>query len=262
MFPSNLHYWASWAYSCLTAKKHYGTVNLVTDTDGEKIVKEIGLPYNNISTELNRIETKVPNTLWAYGKIVAYSIQNKPFIHIDGDAYFLDRLSSDLEDADVIVQNIEDRSNTSFDLGYHMSHLISQMQYKIDGWDKFNADKSALCLGIFGGKNLDAIKGYSDQVIKMVECDSNKAFWAKKYNWARFNVSIEQHAAYCYFKHHDVQVSPYVSMAEWENRFNKAQFSHLMSRKTNLTRCQKLIDDLKADFPEYYNRVNDLFGRA
>jgi hypothetical protein len=84
---SDLHHLLAWGLSLRTARRHYPETVLITDRPGkELLVDQLGLPFVYVSTELDRL-TDVDPGWWALGKLVAYSIQDQPFIHIDSDAF-------------------------------------------------------------------------------------------------------------------------------------------------------------------------------
>jgi hypothetical protein len=76
----------SWALSCLSLREHYDEVALYTDQEGyDVLINKLHLPY----TEVNVVYDKtlcLPQH-WAYAKIKTYSMQTKPFLHVDGDVY-------------------------------------------------------------------------------------------------------------------------------------------------------------------------------
>jgi hypothetical protein len=81
------HHFQSWVLSFLTAQLHYPETALYTDDLGaELLVDRLGLPFNYVSTALNDL-ADVDEGWWAAGKLLAYSRQTAPFVHIDSDAY-------------------------------------------------------------------------------------------------------------------------------------------------------------------------------
>jgi hypothetical protein len=84
---SDLHHLLAWGLSLQTAGRHYPETVLITDRAGKKLlIDQLGLPFVHVSTELERL-AHVDSGWWALGKLVAYSIQDQPFIHIDSDAF-------------------------------------------------------------------------------------------------------------------------------------------------------------------------------
>src|SRR5215213_9355428 len=69
----------SWALSCLQLRKYYSEVELVTDNLGKFILIDcMQLPYTKVVVRLNEID-HYDSSLWALGKIFAYSLQTTPF---------------------------------------------------------------------------------------------------------------------------------------------------------------------------------------
>lgn len=77
----------SWALSCLQLKKIYNQVDLYcNDEAANLLVDELNLPYNNIQRSHNTLHI-IDERLWALPKIYTYSLQNEPFLHVDGDVF-------------------------------------------------------------------------------------------------------------------------------------------------------------------------------
>ena len=86
-WSSPLHHMLSWIVSVHAARKHYSETVLITDRAGKRLlVEQLGLPFSEISVELERLREH-DRGWWVLGKIVAYSIQTDPFVHIDSDVY-------------------------------------------------------------------------------------------------------------------------------------------------------------------------------
>ena len=96
----------SWALSCVSLCRHYDEVVLYTDMEGRRVlIDQLGLPYTHVIAEYDHI--LCPANHWAYPKILTYSSQKKPFIHVDGDVYLSKPLVHNLDNADLMVQNRE-----------------------------------------------------------------------------------------------------------------------------------------------------------
>src|SRR5882757_7163537 len=80
------YHWMSWALSALQAQKIFGEIELVTDTPGAEMLSGVlGLPYSRVSTALDEMPGHYPAGLWSMAKIYSYSLQQEPFLHLDGD---------------------------------------------------------------------------------------------------------------------------------------------------------------------------------
>lgn len=75
--------------SLLLAKKYFDKVVLYTDKKNAEIVKEIGLPYDEIDDSLlEGLRTKT----FSIPKVLVYSVQNEPFVHIDLDTFIFHKI--------------------------------------------------------------------------------------------------------------------------------------------------------------------------
>src|SRR5262245_28715199 len=80
-----LHHLLAWGLSLETARRYYPETVLITDRPGKALlVDRLGLPFVQVSTELDRLEHEDPGW-WSLGKLVAYGMQDRPFVHIDSD---------------------------------------------------------------------------------------------------------------------------------------------------------------------------------
>lgn len=78
--------------SMLLAKKYYEKVVLYTDEKTAKIVREIGLPYDEINdTLLNTIKVGT----FSIPKMLVYKEQKEPYIHIDLDSFLYETIPFD-----------------------------------------------------------------------------------------------------------------------------------------------------------------------
>jgi hypothetical protein len=80
------------ALSCLLAKRHYNYVFLYTNKKIAEKVKQLGIPYNVIDTEvLEGMESKT----FSIPKLAVYAVQKEPYIHIDLDTFLFNRIEFD-----------------------------------------------------------------------------------------------------------------------------------------------------------------------
>lgn len=75
--------------SLLSAKKFYDDVVLYTNKETAEIIRTIGLPYTYIDdTLLNDVHTGT----FSVPKMLVYSVQKEPFIHIDLDTFIFEKI--------------------------------------------------------------------------------------------------------------------------------------------------------------------------
>ena len=81
----------SWALSCMSLKEQYDEVVLYTDSAGYSVFHDmLNLPYTRFELAYDHIECKPDH--WAYPKLLTYSFQKQPFIHVDGDVFLRAKL--------------------------------------------------------------------------------------------------------------------------------------------------------------------------
>jgi hypothetical protein len=259
------YHWMSWALSCLQLKALYGEVELITDRRGKEILIDLlGLPYTSVNTSLEGVLDHYPPQVWALAKIHSYSIQDQPFIHVDGDVFLWQPFSEDILQADLVSQNPElnlsfyrtmlDEINTHF---AYIPPLFSRQHYADRDIHSSNA-------GLLGGRDLAFIARYCRMAFEFV--DKNLASLSKV-NTANLNFVFEQYLLrqlagqeqrpITYFMEDVVQDPifrdyvrfedyPFVKMVHPVGGFKKMQ---------NI--CNQLAKKLRKDHPGYYYRIVD-----
>jgi hypothetical protein len=97
----------SWAVSCLQLKQFYSEVVLYCDSvSATMLIDILKLPYSDVVVNLDVLNKYHPQ-LWALPKIYAYSQQEKPFLHVDGDIFTQRKFDEDLLRSPLIAQNLE-----------------------------------------------------------------------------------------------------------------------------------------------------------
>src|SRR5450432_369119 len=103
-----IHHLLAWGLSHRLARQHYPETVLITDNAGKRLlVDQLGLELTHVSTELERLQSVDPGW-WALGKLVAYGLQDQPFVHLDTDVFLWKPLPPRLVSAPVFSQCPED----------------------------------------------------------------------------------------------------------------------------------------------------------
>src|SRR6266511_4158572 len=105
---SSIYHLMSWALSCLQLKSIYKDVYLHCNNNAAKLlIQDLELPYSDFYETHENFA--LPNiNLWALPKIYTYSLQNEPFLHIDGDVFLFKKLPESLLNSELIAQNKEE----------------------------------------------------------------------------------------------------------------------------------------------------------
>ena len=272
----------SWAVSVENARKHYPRTALYTDDEGARLlVDELALPFEHVSTPLNDLAGHNPDW-WALGKVLTYSLQEEPFVHIDSDVYLWSALPERLASADVIAQNPEEFDNSDT---YCQPNLIMQSIGAVKGWvpaemsdytPRAGIPRSACC-GIVGGRRVDFLRHYASQAIRFLDHPSNRSVWRTlrdQHNLrGGLNMFFEQHLLVACLDYHGRRAkSPYAAIRieylfnDFGDAFRRAAefgFTHLLGDSKRDTRLLALLEKrVRTFYPAYYERCMNYCKRS
>jgi hypothetical protein len=269
-WPEPKFYWYSWVISVGWAHRHYGNVELVTDNAGARwLVDTLKLPFTSVRTELESFD--LPGWMWAAGKIVAYSLQEEPFFHIDNDAYLAGRLPDKYEKADLVCQLVE--RGTSYP-GFHRIYdetvqVIEQRIKRLPTFWKYTRDQCAANCSICGGQNLGAMLKYASDVLKLITDPDNVERWRKHFDWkAAANCVLEQQTLWCSAKEQGVELTPLFEEEDFQHTESlrrktlATNFNHAALDGKNAIFGEHLGERVEIEFPEQFKIINDLFPRT
>jgi hypothetical protein len=257
----------SWAYSCLQLRKFYRNVSLVTDKLGyELLIRQLKLPYTDVKVELDRLNHHNPE-LWSMGKVYSYSLQEKPFIHVDGDAYIWKEFPEKFSNADLVAQHLEHNylyyRRIMDDLVARNSYIPECVYRVCNAENEINAYNA----GVLGGNNMHFFKVYVREVEKFVEENSVPS---PGLPMGMLNAYFEQHLFYCIARNMQLKVACITDETDQDaldhllkatSQFAKAphhvNYIHLFGgdRKLNAEVCGLLEKLIQADYPEYHRRI-------
>jgi len=188
----------AWGLSLELARRHYPDTVLVTDTPGKKLlVDRLGLVFGEVSTELDRLRDADPGW-WALGKLVAYSIQSEPFVHLDTDVFLWRPLPVWLTSAPVFVQCPEhhafgrercDPRQVAMLFERHGLSLPAEWDWAVSQAGATFREESC---GILGGNRVDFVRYYAQASIDLVMNPAHAGAWAEVENKDGFNMLVEQ----------------------------------------------------------------------
>jgi len=205
------HHLLAWGLSLRLAREHYPDTMLVTDSEGKALlVDRLGLDFAEVSTELDRLRGVDPGW-WALGKLVAYSLQDRPFVHLDTDVFLWRPLPPQLRSAPVFAQCPERHAfgqgrcdPRQIELLFESHGLSAPVEWewaisRETGW--FRQENC----GIVGGNRVDFLRYYADTALRMVTDPVHAAAWSEVPHKDEFNNLIEQFwlgACLDYHRHH------------------------------------------------------------
>jgi hypothetical protein len=221
------------------------------------------LPYTSVRVELDRLNDYHPN-LWALGKTIAYGIQDRPFIHADGDIFIYDYLPEHIVKAPLVAQHLE----VDFPYYYPIAnHLIQEFTYVPDYILKDREQNKIIrsySAGLMGGNDTEFMRLYSDEVFKFIDRNRERL---EKVHVHSLNVIFDQYLFYCLTKSHEREVTCYTGnvtrqfegFTDFWGIPKRSVYLHPVDVfKKNPTNCEQIAYRLRRDYPEYYYRIVQL----
>jgi len=264
----------SWAYSCLQLRRFYKDVELVTDAQGKALlVDQLQLPYTRVDAVLNQLDHYNPE-LWVLGKIHAYSLQDTPFIHVDGDVFIWKKFDERLERGELIAQNAEvdfpiyeEESDWLLEHGFILPQVLRDAREKGLSFDAYNA-------GIMGGNNIGFLKDYVRTFMEFVTVNRDLLGTISS---GLVNAFCEQHLYYAMARQQGIRVQCYTDSIDRDEldrtlkgmrMFREAPgncgFIHLFGEDTKKEPaiCEEIERRLRSEYPEVHERVGEVVSAA
>lgn len=259
----------SWTLSCLQLKKYYPELILYSDSVSAKMLIDVlQLPYSEVICNLDSLNIYHPQ-LWALPKIAAYSQQEKPFLHVDGDVFIWKKFEDSLMKGNLIAQNLEAATDYYQRIMISLESALNYFPDEILLERKSKKTIFAYNAGIFGGNDILFFKEYTSKAFDFV---GKNMLNLSKINVSNFNIFFEQYLFYCLAKKHDKKVNVLLPETIGDNQYKgfgdfskipyEKHYLHLLgSYKRNDFVCKQMADRFRQDYPEYYYRIIELFKK-
>lgn len=260
-----------WALSCLQLLRLYKNVDLYCNSKVASLLKnELELPYSNIYVthdDLNIVNEK----LWALPKVFTYSLQDEPFLHVDGDVFLFKELPVSLLKGGLIAQNVEEATTFDYPLGLQ-KELMKYFTYFPNCVKKDFNSKSpikSINAGILGGNNILFIKEYANMAFEYINRNSSHL---SSINVDRFNLFYEQHLFFSLANEKGLLIEFLLEDIIMNNRYQhlgdfhevpcKKSYLHLLGNLANSKKdeytCRQMAAKLRQLYPEYYYKIISL----
>lgn len=271
------HHLLAWGLSLRLARGHFGETLLVTDTAGKSLlVDQLGLQFDHVSTELDRLRDSDPGW-WALGKLVAYSLQDRPFVHLDTDVFLWKALPAALTAAPVFAQCPEVHSLDHAWCGprhiewlFEKHHLSLPVEWQWASSRNTVSFREENC-GILGANRVDFIRHFARTAIRLVSDPAHRALWADLPEKSGFNMLLEQFLLAACLDYHRIDPnSPFRGIhirhlfSSWPDAYNpefsaRAGYTHLLGdAKTHpavTARLERRVAELDPAFVSHCRRV-------
>lgn len=148
--------------------KFYERPTLYTDDMGAEVFEYLGIDAD-IQVTHNEIFDTVPESIWAYPKLVTYSMQTEPYLHYDLDFIIKKPFPRKWFNADVGVQWFEDATADIDSMKY--VYNFNKYHHHYRNADELLYDPNharAFCTGVLYMNNMELNKEYCDTVLKFI----------------------------------------------------------------------------------------------
>lgn len=192
------HHLLAWGLSLRQASRYYPETLLITDKVGKALlIDQLGLEFSHVSTDLEALRDEEPGW-WALGKLYAYGMQDRPFVHIDNDVFLWKPLPHTLINAPVFAQSPEfhppldpwsDPSLIEAPFGKYGLPLPVEWEW----WRSLGetAYREENC-GIVGGQRVDFLRHYAQLGLKLVRDPAHAPAWRELPEKSGLNMTVEQ----------------------------------------------------------------------
>jgi hypothetical protein len=270
------HHLQAWGLSLRLASQHYPETMLVTDSPGKRLLVDcLGLEFRDVSTDLDRLREVDPGW-WALGKLLAYSLQDRPFVHLDTDVFLWQALPAALSAAPVFAQCPE--THTLDAQGPLRSLERAFAGHSLTLPDEWEWASSLLTTwfrqencGILGANQTAFVRHYARAALSMVLDPRHHTAWNELPYKHEFNMLVEQFFLGACLDYHRIDpASPYRGVRiqylfpTWAEAYNpeaaaRVGYTHLIadakSRPEITARLEQRIAQLDPAFHRHCQRI-------
>lgn len=260
----------SWALSSLLMNTVYDKLDLYCNSGpADLLIDKLELPYNKVDITTHEDFILPDKSLWALPKIVTYSLQSEPFIHLDGDVFLFSKLPDCLLASRLVSQNLEEASQYHLAAKKQIEESLKYLPCCMRNDFKLSKPLKTLNAGIIGGNDIDFIHQFSEIALRLVYDNIEDL---NKINTDAFNVFFEQHLFYSLAKEKNIEVAVlfedlvennnYIGLGDFHEAPFKRNYLHLLGNyKRDEFTCIQMASRLRALYPEYFYRILSLFKK-
>lgn len=249
-------------YSMLWSTKWFHEVEMNTDNYGFNIFKHFESDKIKIKNTLNMFENFDSSIFWAYPKIYSLTLQNEPFIHIDGDIFIFRKLKDSLFRGDFGFQNLE---KTYYERTYNQLVKFCDIffNHKPTEWNP-NL-RSAVNCGLMYFKDPNLAKLFHDNVYKyfinidyfLIEKLKKELKEIINTTYITYPLLFEQYYVNCFISNLKDKKVNYLLSDEEIQKEEKGEaciegYIHLIEDKNNPTYIDNIEKRFSLEFPYEY----------
>ena len=194
------------ALSVLCASRHFKEVQFISSDWGVDIMREVGLPVTSYSTKLNEMK-KVSKYFWAYGKLLAYNEQTKPFVHIDNDVFLWRPLPQKILKARLCFQSYEPFVFVGYKYYNMLKPCFNEAPVRPQSVVDNEVTDFAYNCGICGGHDMDFFREWIATSAEYIFAPENQELFFDKHEDVLIHQNLfhEQYFAAALIKKHDMR---------------------------------------------------------
>ncbi len=221
------------------AARAFEETHFVTDDLGASIAEALAWPFAKVTRDLQQWPADGLRHVWALGKLVACSVQDRPFVQFDGDVLLFRPLPASLCRARLIAQSPDSQHcYTSPD----MRGALAVAGFR-EGATAYNA-------GIIGGADLALVRDYAHASLALAE-----KFRTSALHGTLISMLVEQYHLGVFAARAGVEVGTLLPTMPTKRQMTLAGYAHLTgSAKHSTTWIARAEARLARDFPEAYAR--------
>lgn len=275
------HHWMAWGLSLRLASRYFPETVLVTDSPGKALlVDQLGLPFTHVTTDLDALRD-ADSGWWALGKLAAYRLQDRPFVHLDTDVFLWKPLPAAMLDAPVFAQCPE---RHELEHAWCSPAEIQQV-FQSHGrpmptewtWalERSNGTFREENCGLVGGNHVPFMQYVSGLALDMALNPANREAWRMMPDKSGYNMALEQfQLAACvdYHRFDPATRFPGVRIAylfpSWDATYDEATaarvgYTHLLGdAKTNPAIATRLEHRVRQEDAAFYRHCLRMEARA
>lgn len=255
-------------YSMLWSAKWFQKVEMNTDDYGYNIFKYFESNNIKIKNTLNNFDNLDSYLFWAYPKLYSLTLQDEPFVHIDGDIFIFRKLKNELFEGDFGFQN---RETTYYERTYNRLINFYDKNYLNKPIEWNPSLKSAINCGLMYFKDPTLAKIFHENIKKyFINIDKDSLSILKKELQEIINVTyitypllFEQYYINCFvnsFKNLKTNylLSDEEIKKEEQGQSNIEGYVHLIEDKNNPYYINNISERFMIEFPNEWKIFNSL----
>jgi hypothetical protein len=258
-YLSNFDMAVSTCLAVETARLYYKEIELVTDDSGKELLCDhLKLPFTSVNLALNNYK-HIPVQHWAYPKMVAYSVQDRPFIHLDNDVYLWDGIPSDIKSKALAFQNIEvsDTMYNHYRQGIGRFYASNEHSTRV----AHNYVPYAFNCGVVMANDIEFVQEWWEAAELYVEHPRNAWMWENHeiLTSANHNLVFEQWFPSCLAKQRGLELDRDIGFVLLPYERKGFRFTHTLGHvKREKIVAERVWERVKHQYPNYVRALEDL----